>query len=251
LTVTLRSYFQSPSALRHALLLMVGAVHSLSFAPWPLPAWALPYVQIACLAFLARHTLQAPGARSVAANALLFGFAQFSIGLYWLTISMHQFGGMPLPMAILALLLFAAFLSLYGVVACIVAWWLFRTRITSRPADVIWAAAIWASCWTLTEWLRGTLFTGFPWLNIGYAHVEGVFAPWAAVFGAYGVAWLAAFAAAAIAAMVRAREPEREVHAAAAVAVSLASGLLGIALSHVVWSQPHGESVLVRLVQGN
>ena len=51
--------------------------------------------------------------------------------------------------------------------------------------------------------------------------------------------------------MVLAREPEREVHAAAAVAVSLVTGLLGIALSHVAWSRPDAEPVLIRLVQGN
>lgn len=249
--MTLRSYFQSPSALRHALLLMVGAVHSLSFAPWPLPAWALPYVQIACLAFLARHTLQAPGARSVAANALLFGFGQFSVGLYWLTISMHQFGGMPLPLAILALLLFAAAMSLYGMAACLLAWRVLRERVRPEPLAVVGVAAGWAACWTLGEWLRGTLFTGFPWLNIGYAHVEGVLAPWAALVGVYGVAWLAAFASAAVALMALGRNSGKDVQAAAALAVSLLTGLVGIALSHSVWSRPHGDPILVRLVQGN
>src|SRR3546814_17934790 len=70
-------------------------------------------------------------------------------------------------------------------------------------------AAIWASCWTLSEWLRGTLFTGLPWLNIGYAHVEGVLASWAPIWGVYGLAWLAAFAAGAIAQLGRASCRER------------------------------------------
>src|SRR5690606_15076634 len=61
------------------------------------------------------------------------------------------------------------------------------------------AAMVWASSWTLLEWLRGTLFTGFPWLNIGYAHIEGMLSGWAPVVGVYGLAWLAAFASAGIA----------------------------------------------------
>lgn len=249
--MTLRSYVQSPTSRQHLLLLVVGALHSLAFAPYPLPAWALPYVQIACLAFLARHTLQASSAPIVALNAVIFGFGQFSLGLYWLTISMHQFGGMPLAMAIGALLLFALALSLYGMASCLLAWRILKNRNLTEPATVVLVAAVWAACWTLGEWLRGTLFTGFPWLNIGYAHVEGVLAPWAAIFGVYGVAWLAAFASAGVALTVLGRNSGRDVQAATALAVSLLTGLLGIGLSHVVWHRPHGEPILVRLVQGN
>ena len=249
--MTLRSPIKGPVALRLALLLVVGALHSLAFAPYPLPAWSLPYVQVACLAVLARHTLQAANARSVAAHAVLFGFGQFSVGLYWFTISMHQYGGMPLPMAIAALLLFALVMSVYGMVACLLSWRLLRKRISLEPPTVILAAATWAAFWTLGEWLRGTLFTGFPWLNIGYAHVEGVLAPWAPVIGVYGVAWIAAFASAGLAMTVLGRNTGKDVQSATALALSLALGLVGIALSHVVWSRPYGEPVLVRLIQGN
>lgn len=249
--MNLRAYLDGPDALRHGLLLLAGAIHALAFAPYPIPAWALPYVQVACLAFLARHTLRAARPADVAWNAAAFAFANFAVGLYWLTISMHRYGGMPLPMAIAAELAFAAALSLYGVLACLLAWRLLRDRVRPTPLAAVRAAAVWASCWTLGEWLRGTMFTGFPWLNIGYAHVEGVLAPWAPLLGVYGVAWLAAFAAAAVALMVLGRDTGREAHAAAAVAVSLLTGIAGIVLSHVGWSRPHGDPLLVRLVQGN
>src|SRR5690606_19887130 len=84
-----------------------------------------------------------------------------------------------------------------------------------------------------------------------YAHVEGVLAPWAPLIGVYGVAWLAAFASVAVAMAVLGRNTGKDVQAAAALALSLATGLVGIALSHIVWSRPHGEPILVRLVQGN
>ncbi len=249
--MNLRQYFASPNALRHGLLLSAGAIHALSFAPYPLPGWALPYIQIACLAYLARHTLQAAGARGVALHAVLFGFGHFAVGLYWLYISMHEYGGMPLAMAVGTVLLFALLLSLYGMLACLLSWRLLRGRIRPDPGAALWAATVWASCWVLGEWLRGTLFTGFPWLNIGYAHVEGVFAPWAAVVGVYGVAWLAAFASASVAFMVLARNSGRDVQAATALAVSLLTGIAGIVLSHIAWARPYGEPVMVRLVQGN
>ena len=249
--MSLRAYLRSPRAAQHILLLLIGALHALSFAPGPLPSWALPYVQIGCMAFLARHTLRADAGRQVAANAWLFSFAHFAVGLYWLTISMHEFGGMPLALAVLALLVFAAALSLYGVGACLLAWRLVRKYVRPDPGAVVWAAAVWAACWTLAEWLRGTLFTGFPWLNIAYGQVEGVFAPWAALTGVYGVAWLSAFTSAAVALAILGRQSGRDVQAATAVAVSLLLGVAGIALSHVAWSRPFGQPILVRLVQGN
>src|SRR5690554_1974981 len=235
--------------MQHGLMLLVGALHALAFAPYPLPEWALPYVQIGCLAYLARHTLQAPAARTVALNAVLFGFGQFALGLYWLYISMHEYGGMPLAMAIFAVLVLALALSLYGMAACLLARWLLRGRVSLEPRVVIGTAALWASCWTLGEWLRGTLFTGFPWMNIGYAHVEGMFAGWAPFVGVYGIAWLAAFASGAIGLMVRAKDTGDDARAAAAIGLALVTGLLGIGWTHIAWVSAHGSPVLLRLVQ--
>ena len=249
--MNLRARLQSPRVTQLVLLLLVGALHSLSFASGPLPAWTLPYVQIGCLAYLARHTLQAESGRRVALASWLFGFANFSVGLYWVTISMHEFGGMPLPLAILALLAFAAGLALYGMIACVVAWKLVRKHVRPDPGAVVWVAAVWAACWTLGEWLRGTLLTGFPWLNIAYGQVEGVFAPWASLTGVYGVAWLSAFTSAAVALAILGRQSGKDVQAASAFAASLLLGVAGVVLSHVVWSRPYGEPILMRLVQGN
>ena len=46
--------------------------------------------------------------------------------------------------------------------------------------------------WTLFEWTRGWLFTGFPWLATGYAHNASPLAGFAPIVGAYGLGWLAA-----------------------------------------------------------
>ena len=52
--------------------------------------------------------------------------------------------------------------------------------------------------WILVEWLRGWLFSGFPWLSLGYAHLDTPLRGYAPVLGVYGVGLAAAISAGAI-----------------------------------------------------
>src|SRR3546814_4525793 len=85
---------------------------------------------------------------------------------------MHDYGGMAPPLACVAVLLCVAGLALFTTLAAAMTRWLAACHLQnfSNYRWQLLVAAIWASCWTLSEWLRGTLFTGLPWLNIGYAH---------------------------------------------------------------------------------
>ncbi|MFA5489588.1 MAG: apolipoprotein N-acyltransferase [Candidimonas sp.] len=237
----------------------LGLVHALSFAPDPLPDWALPYVQVFSLAGLLYLALRAQTARQAAVRGFAFGIANFTLGLYWLYISMHEYGAMAAPLAGAGVVALSAFEAVFIALACALA---FRVCAGWAAQPLYWRgslqlAAVWASSWTLFEWLRGTLFTGFPWLNIAYAHVEGVLAPWAPVVGVYGVAWLAAFAAASIAALGHDKRRAKPEHTAprfgahAGVAMTLLIGMAGMGLSLASWSTPDGKPLIMRLVQGN
>ncbi len=237
-------------------LFLGGAFHALSFAPDPLPAWALSAVQLILMAWLVRCIWQAPTAQSAAGRAWMFALGHFMVGLYWLTISMHTYGYIPLPLAILALGCVAAYLALFAALAA----WI--THITgcapwseglASRTGPLWAALVWAAAWTLCEWLRATLFTGFPWLNTGYAHMDSWFANWAAITGVYGVTFITAFTAAAIAGLVGATHFSARHQPQRAVAGVIAIVLLGIGagLQHFDWSTSSGHPTIVRLVQGN
>lgn len=237
----------------HALMAILGAVHALAFASGPLPSWTLPYVQIFVLAALFTQALRASHLRTAASYAFLFGVCNFGVGLYWLFISMHKYGGLAWPLAALGVLALSCFLALFTVVAVVLARFasikVLEHKSLSGPAQLL-TIAVWASAWTALEWLRGTVLTGFPWLSTGYAHIEGVLAPWAPITGVYGLAWLAAFASASIAMFLRSKDSRDDVRSAVGVAIAVISGLIGIVLNHVVWTQPYGEPMIVRLIQG-
>lgn len=240
-----------------AAMLAAGMAHALAFAPDPLPSWMLPFVQMLAMACLAFAVWRRTRLRHALALGLLFGLGNFTLGLYWLHTSMHVYGDLPWLQAALAVLALAAFESLFPAIACGLAWRLSPRRLDGRLSG-LWMATAWASGWTLLEWLRGTLLTGFPWLNIGYAHVDSVFAGWAAAVGVYGVAWLAAFASATLALLALSQTPasapppdRRASPLFPVVLAAVAAALGGMLLSGVAWVSAHGQPILVRLVQGN
>ncbi|HEX2010646.1 MAG TPA: apolipoprotein N-acyltransferase, partial [Roseateles sp.] len=215
---------------RYAILaaLAAGVLHTGAFAP--LSAW---WLQIMALAWLA-HLSWSAGPRRAALLGGAFGFAWLASGLWWLHISMHQFGRLPWPLAALAVALLALFLSLYYAGALALA-----ARLRQRsPA---WHALTWAGCWLLAELARATLFTGFPWLASGYAHTTGLLAAWAPWIGVYGITALAAGCATGFAALGR--------HAWQPAAVAIALLALGQLLPQD-FTQSAG-SLRVSLLQPN
>jgi len=107
------------------------------------------------------------------------------------------------------------------------------------------------AAWCLSEWLRGTLLTGFPWLAAGYAHTDGPLAGFAPVVGVYGVTLIAALVAGALATLtlpIAARGWRGYAWAAAIVAMVLAGGGL---LGQLRWTVPAGSAISVKLVQAN
>ena len=182
-----------------ASLTLAGAAHALTFAPGPLPGWALAITQVLALAVAARVTLYAPSARQSWARGWLFSFATYALGLYWIFISLHRYGDLAAPLAAAAVLLLSAFLAIFPATACALARRYAPLEPDSPPARALTGALTWAALWAGFEWVRAVLLTGFPWLNIGYAHVDSPLAGWAPLLGVHGMALLAAFAAAAIA----------------------------------------------------
>jgi apolipoprotein N-acyltransferase len=165
-------------------------------------------------------------------------------------VSLHDFGAMPAPLAALATLLFCAYLALFpGIVG-----YLYRRLPGSAALKALMLAP---ALWTLAEWTRGWLFTGFPWLGIGYSQVPlSPLAGYAPVIGIYGVGLATAASAGAVYLFARhvierRTDSRRRAHLVIPSLVLLSLWLGGFGLQHVRWTHPTGEPLSVALLQGN
>ncbi len=114
-----------------------------------------------------------------------FGLSTFCIGIHWLYISLHTYGGLMDWFAVLSVFLFSAYLALFSGFATWV--YLKASRTKARSSFSVLLPLIWAGAWTFFEWLRGTLFTGFAWLSLGDSLVDSPFEfllPWLGSYGA-------------------------------------------------------------------
>jgi apolipoprotein N-acyltransferase len=199
--------------------------------PYGQPVW---WLQIAALALWYGSLMACTSQRQVLVHSAVLATVWLSATFWWLFISMHTYGGLAAPLAVLAVLALAGALGLFYV---LVGWLVWRCR--SLRAG--WASLAFAAAWTLAELARGTWFTGFGWGAVGYAHAQGPLAVWAPWVGSYGLAGLAAWFAASLA-----RLPHTTWLHRLCLAAMLGVGWLGLPL----WSQSAG-SLSVTLLQGN
>jgi apolipoprotein N-acyltransferase len=119
------------------------------------------------------------------------GLAHFLTLLYWLLYTMQTYGGIPFYLAIPVLFLLSAYMALYiGLFAALM------TRWTKSPSWTCFAAI--PLFWVSLEYIRGILFTGFPWSFLGYSqynqlHIIQI----SDIFGVYGISFLLALSNAA------------------------------------------------------
>jgi apolipoprotein N-acyltransferase len=219
---------------RIAVAATLGVAHALAFAPWE-----LPWLQWLSLSALFALLLRVDRARDTALCGFAFGLGWFGLGISWVFISMHVYGEMPALLAAAATAAFCAYLALFPALAA----WL-GARVAKTP--IARALLALPAAWALSEWLRGVVLTGFPWLAGGYAHTTGPLAGYVPVVGVHGVTLIAALLAGAVALPIR---RERGSLAASTLAAALVAG--GVALRGIEWTEPAGSPLRVSLLQGN
>jgi apolipoprotein N-acyltransferase len=240
-----------PSLRDAALVLLAGYAHAASLA-WPfkaaligLPAYGEPVwgLQLAALALLAWRLNGAGTARAGGWLGWLFATAMLVGTFWWLFISLHTYGGLPAALTVLAVLALALGLGLYYAFAS-------AAYVALAPKSAWARALVFASLWLLAELARVRLFTGFPWGEGGYAHIDGWAQPLAAYIGVHGLTFVAAAVAALLASCAAARRQ---------VGLPALGLLAGVAASWVVAVLPPASAdaplsrpaLQVTLLQGN
>ncbi|MFL6797174.1 MAG: apolipoprotein N-acyltransferase [Xanthobacteraceae bacterium] len=231
---------------RRALIaFLAGAVSALALPPVNL--WPIPFATFPILVWLVDGAAagRSRGMFAAASAGWWFGFGYFLVGLYWVghafLVDAKTFGWL-LPLAVIALPAGMALYTAVGVAFARVIWTPGAIRIVALAVAL-----------TGTEWLRGHLFSGFPWNAYGYALITPAWlAQGAALVGVWGLTFLAVlvYASPAILADDRADTRRRWIAPALSSAVLAALAVYGaVRLAHTPTTYVDG--VRLRIMQPN
>ena len=159
---------------------LAGIGAALGFAPH----WASPVLPAITFALLIRLLIEGATRRQVFLIGWLFALTQFVVGLNWIATAFTYQAEMPAWLGWIAVVLLAIYLAVFPALAGLGAWWIAK----GRPFAFI---LCFAGLWTATEWMRGWLFTGFPWNPVSSLVLDNGLLPHAARYiGTYGLSGL-------------------------------------------------------------
>ncbi|VAW86980.1 Apolipoprotein N-acyltransferase / Copper homeostasis protein CutE [hydrothermal vent metagenome] len=216
--------------------LIAGAILPLAFAPHNYYVIALFSLAVLFISWIDATPKQA------FLRGWFFGVGLFGFGVTWIYTSMHDYGGVSFGLSIFLVSLFVSFLALFPAFSGMLV-----ARLLSSATKPIACVCLLASSWVFIEWVRGMIFTGFPWLNVGYSQIEGPLSAFAPVLGVYGISGLLALLA-AILAWVFVRRKFLWVTGYLLFASIIT---IGLGLSQLQWTQTLGKPIKVSLIQGN
>ena len=179
--------------------------------------------------------------RQAVLGGFIFGFAHFGTSFYWVYYSLHDFGEAPIALAIVLTVLFAATLAIYFVG---LAWT--TAFVAQRVKEVPLCLLLYPSLWVLGEWLRGVLFTGFPWNFVGQAMVDAPLVGVLPLFGVLGASWLTILLSGCVV-LFFSKSTARFM----TVAIFTSVIIVASAMSLFEWTASSSGQVKVALVQAN
>jgi apolipoprotein N-acyltransferase len=215
---------------------IAGALSLFSFEPfgwWP--------IQFILLAYFFYQVGMGSSVRRAVYLGWAFGFGWSVGGMHWLYIALNRFGGLPAVLSAIAIALLGLYMGLFAAFAAGVSTWLRKRWSLPVPAFLL---LVFPVLWGVSEWMRGWVFTGFPWASSGYAHDTAPLAGFAPIVGVYGIGVLVAVCASCLTMLTQ----RRKLPALGLFAVIL---LAGWGLKQIVWTHPVGKPLTVRLLQGD
>jgi len=206
----------------------------LAFSPYDYPV-----IAILSLAWLFSTVLNST-AKDAGIFGYVFGLGMFGVGVNWLHISINLFGGVNLAGAFIITFVLVAYLSLYPALVAFTYQRLFANK------GILTFVTVMPTLWVLSEWFRSSIFTGFPWLNIGYSQIDTPVSSLAPVLGQYGLSWVTAFISALLVALYLTPRLVKAI----LVGVLIISWLGLNALGSIHWTTDKNADISVAMIQG-
>jgi len=176
-------------------------------------------------------------AKEATKQSYLFAFGWFASGISWVHVSIDQFGGMPLIISLLLMLLLCLYLAIYPALSCYIA-----VKISKDNKLNLWLIP---PLWLFGEYLRGVIFTGFPWLSLGYSQINGPLNNFAPIIGEVGITLVMLLCSVCLFKLLIKEQRTLSCLSIAIVIVSL------FISSQIDWIEQTDKKVKVALVQGN
>lgn len=149
---------------------------------------SFPKFDLEFLAWLALvplfYSIEGRGLFQAFVLGFLTGFVAYLGILYWIIVAVHSYGGIPLILSGLILLLLVIYLSLFIGVFTLLTRFL---QMHSGLQTVLVTPILWVSL----EYLRSFFLSGFPWANLSYSQYLNLpFIQMADITGAYGLSFV-------------------------------------------------------------
>lgn len=227
---------QLPNWIQLTIALLAGALVPLSFAPFNI--WPLGIIALSILALL----INEQPLKKVLWRSWYFGVGMYGVGVSWIYVSISGFGGAPAPLAAFLVIIFVFFMAAFFSAP----FYVFGRWLSRHPLGLIIA---FPATWLLGEWLRTWLFTGFPWLFIGYADLSNWVSGWAPVIGVMGLSLISALTAGVIAHIIYYPKKSRSLILSTGAVVVI--WIAGFALQKIEWTQLSSTPTSIAIVQPN
>jgi apolipoprotein N-acyltransferase len=178
-------------------------------------------------------------------RSFLFGLGTYGTGTSWIYVSVHDYGPAPAPLAALLIFLFSCFMALFFLFPM----WIWHRYFQHKSAGILFG---FPAAWVLDEWFRSWVFTGFPWLYVGYSQTETIMGNWAPLTGVYGISLWLALLASTIFFCIQNIQQKKYLYIGLPVLAAAISIGGGSVLGKVQWSKAvPGLQQSFALVQGN
>jgi len=214
--------------------LLAGATLPLAFAPF-----GYFIITIICLALLFNCWINDKPLIAFR-NGYLFGLGLFGTGVSWLRISINLFGGVNLFGSIVITFILVAFLALFPAITAYLG-----RRFFSEAEKLFLFVAI-PALWVCSEWCRAWIFTGFPWLQLGYSQSDSPLNSLFPLFGVYGVGFFVVLSSSLLVSIFRHKPGSKIISLLILSLLWLAPGLF----FNKDWTQIKRDHVSVALIQG-